>query len=117
MFPNTQDDPTCFNEASICIGISISVSLNLRWPIPTVGSLEVPGVFDAAMPETPIDEYRYLEPREDDVCLPSQVWHGSPMDEVPKSLTMQFSSQRKFGCGVLGGDVSHSLPNRIARGE
>ena len=68
----------------------------------------------AAVPETPVDEHRDAEAREQDICPSPEAWQGGTVDVVPEPHPVQDAPERDLVGGIAAPYPGHpsAHPNR-----
>ena len=103
MFPDTDRQPTEFDQRFVVAAISGDISVQLRFPPGPVGFRQYP-VVRATVPETAVEKHGDTCPCE------HHVWGtGKPAHMLPESEaeTVQFTAQTDLAGRIAPGHASH----------
>ena len=112
VFPDADDQPAGFREATVGVAIALYVRLEFRFP-PLAIVLRDGPVLRTRVPEATVDEYRDALLREDDVDASSRGRQDLAFEPVAQAATVQFSAERECGLGVLTRLAPKPLPCRL----
>lgn len=113
MFPGADHRPALGNQRGPELSISLTVTLNFRSPVFSIG-LRWLMMLRTAMPETPIDKNCHPGPRKNDIGRVSPLRHRAVVHPIPQTTSVKNRAKLQLRPGIAAAIGLHLCAGRWA---
>jgi hypothetical protein len=107
VLPHSNYVPASRGKPPVSVAIAQPIRLDLL--APEVGIVRRPGrVFQAAVPEAPVDEHRHVRRRENEICATLDVSEDRTVYAVAKAAPVQDPAQFPLGLRITPAGSRHA---------